>query len=461
MSILASYILPHPPLIIPQIGKGEERKIQKTIDSYEKIAKEIAEIKPDTIIITTPHSVMYSDYIHISPGKKAWGSFRDFGYGNITIDVEYDEELVREISEEAEREGIPAGILGERDKNLDHGVMVPLFFVNKYYTDYKIVRISISGLSYLDHYKFGKCIGKVTNNKDNKVVFIGSGDLSHVLKAEGPYGFRKEGPIFDQEVTTIMKTGNFLELLKFDEDFCELAAECGLRSFIIMAGALDGKKVDSKLLSYEGPFGVGYAVASFLVRGNDKNRHFDEIFIKEEMERVEKLKKEEDEYVKLARKSLESYVMKGKIITRPDNLSPQLTKNRAGVFVSLNLDGKLRGCIGTISPARDCIADEIIYNAISAGTQDPRFNPVIEEELPRLTYSVDVLEEAERVKSLDELDPQEYGVIVSKGSRRGLLLPNLNGVDTVEKQLSIALQKAGISPKENYTIERFRVVRHK
>ena len=172
---------------------------------------------------------------------------------------------------------------------------LPLYFVNKYYKDYKTVRISISGLSFLQHYEFGKCIGKVAQESNKKIVFIASGDLSHMLKDKGPYGYREEGPIFDREVTNAMKTGDFIRFLQFDENFCEMAAECGHRSFIIMAGALDGKKVDSDLLSYQGPFGVGYAIASFKVLGHDENRHFDQIYLQNEMERVKSLKEEEDQ----------------------------------------------------------------------------------------------------------------------------------------------------------------------
>ena len=131
------------------------------------------------------------------------------------------------------------------------------------------------------------------------------------------------------------------------------------------------------------------------------------------------------------------------------------------MFVSLKKDGRLRGCIGTISPTKSSIAKEIITNAVSAGTGDPRFDPVREEELDDLVYSVDVLGEPEDIKSKDELDVVKYGVIVSKGSRRGLLLPNLEGVDTVEKQIEIALQKAGIAADANYEMQRFEVVRHK
>lgn len=461
MSIDYSFILPHPPLIIPQIGRGEERKIQKTLDAYHRVAKEIAEIQPDTIIITSPHSIMYSDYIHISPGKGAKGTFKEFGYDDISMEVEYDRGLAKKIAKEAGNKGIHAGTLGERNKSLDHGVMVPLYFINQYYKAYKLIRISISGLSFLDHYKFGKCIKNVADKSGKKIVFIGSGDLSHMLKDEGPYGYREEGPVFDREVTKAMKTGDFLEFLKFDEDFCEAAAECGLRSFIIMAGALDGKSLKSDLLSYEGPFGVGYAIASFQVTGDAQDRHFDRIYIKREQERVNLLKLEEDEYVRLARHTLERYVINRKVIQRPSDLSDELTKKRAGVFVTLELDGNLRGCIGTISPTRDSVADEIIRNAISAGTEDPRFPPLSEDELERIVYSVDVLGQAEKIQSIDDLDPERYGVIVSKGNRKGLLLPKLEGVNSSEDQLSIALEKAGIAPNEDYVLERFEVLRHK
>lgn len=461
MSLTGAFIVPHPPLIIPKIGRGREIKVKKTIDSYDEAAQRIAELKPDTVVVVTPHSVMYSDYIHISPGKEARGSFREFGEEDVAIEVKYDSDFVNKLSRIAEERNIPAGTLGEKSRLLDHGTMIPLYYVNKYYQDYKAVRISISGLSFTDHYAFGKCIQKIAEESKKKIVVIASGDLSHMLKDEGPYEYREEGAVFDREVTAAMKEGNFLRFLKFDEEFCETAGECGLRSFIIMAGTLDGMSVSPRLLSYEGPFGVGYAVAEFIAEGYDEKRHFDKIYAADEQMRLEALKNEEDAFVRLARKSLESYVVSRKKIKKDYDLEQDLLEKRAGVFVSLKMDGQLRGCIGTILPTTGCIADEIIQNAISAGVDDPRFYPVEEDELSRLVYSVDVLGESEEIRSLDELDPEKYGVIVAKGTKRGLLLPNLEGINTPEEQVSIALKKAGISPDDSYTMERFEVVRHK
>jgi hypothetical protein len=143
----------------------------------------------------------------------------------------------------------------------------------------------------------------------------------------------------------------------------------------------------------------------------------------------------------------------------PDNLSEQL-KGRAGVFVSFKKDGDLRGCIGTFQPTQPSIAEEIINNAIAAGTQDPRFWPIEIEEIPKLNISVDVLESPEHINSISELDPQKYGVIVRCGRRSGLLLPMLEGVDTVEEQVEIAMQKAGIRPGEEIELFRFTVTRY-
>lgn len=167
-----------------------------------------------------------------------------------------------------------------------------------------------------------------------------------------------------------------------------------------------------------------------------------------------------DEYVSLARKTIESYIKDGITIKLPKDLPSEMTDKRAGAFVSLHKNGELRGCIGTILATTDCVGEEIIQNAISASTCDPRFMPVREEELPLLDISVDVLSEPEDISSPDELDVKRYGVIVSKGFRRGLLLPDLDGVDTVEDQIYIAKRKAGIMPDEEVKLQRFEVIRH-
>ena len=163
--------------------------------------------------------------------------------------------------------------------------------------------------------------------------------------------------------------------------------------------------------------------------------------------------------VKLARKTVESYIRDGKVpqLRKP---TPEM-KEQAGVFVSIHKHGDLRGCIGTFEPAKDNVAEEIITNAISSATRDPRFPPVAMSELDDLEYSVDILTKPEPVEDESLLDPKEYGVIVESGFRRGLLLPDLEGVGSVEEQIAICQLKAGISPGESVNLYRFQVRRFK
>lgn len=163
--------------------------------------------------------------------------------------------------------------------------------------------------------------------------------------------------------------------------------------------------------------------------------------------------------VKLARASLAHYLATGEYLAVPDEL-PAGLDGRAGVFVSLKKDGELRGCIGTFGPTQPTVAAEIIHNAVSAGVQDPRFWPVEAHELDGLCISVDILSPPEKIAGPEELDPVKYGVIVRSGRRSGLLLPDLEGVDTVAGQLDIARQKAGIAPGENTELYRFSVTRY-
>ncbi len=269
MGILAGFMVPHPPLIIPDVGGGEEKKIQKTIDAYQKVAETIGRLQPETIVILSPHQIMYADYFHISPGQGAKGDFGQFRARRTSMEVSYDTEFVHALCETAEAAGLQAGTLGERERKLDHGTMVPLYFVNQHWTGYRLVRIGLSGLPLTAHYRLGQCIRETAQSLGRNTVVIASGDLSHKLKDDGPYGFQEEGPVYDGRIMDVMGRGAFGELLEFSEDFCEKAAECGHRSFTILAGAFDRTGVEVTQLSYEGPFGVGYGVCTYRPCGSD------------------------------------------------------------------------------------------------------------------------------------------------------------------------------------------------
>lgn len=460
MSILAAFMVPHPPLIVPEVGKGGESQIAETAMAYERVAEEIASLAPDTIIVTSPHAIMYADYFHISPGEFEEGSFHNYGAPRVSFSEKYDTRLVEKICEKASLEGFPAGTLGKRDRELDHGTMVPLWAIRQKYAGGRLVRIGLSGLPLTDHYRLGQMIARAVEETGTRAVFIASGDLSHVLQEYGPYGYKPEGPEYDRRIMDTCSRAAFGELFDFDEVFCEKAAECGHRSFVIMAGAFDGLSVRATQLSHQDITGVGYGICTFYPEGPDEGRHFLQVYLKKREELSALAAERSDPFVKTARASVESWVRDCRRLEVPQGLPEEMYTRRAGVFVSIHKDGSLRGCIGTISPVRESIAREIIENAISAATFDPRFPPVTVGELGRLEISVDVLEEPEDIDSPDMLDVKEYGVIVSFGNRRGLLLPNLEGVDSVEQQIAIARQKGGIGENEKYSLQRFRVVRH-
>lgn len=172
------------------------------------------------------------------------------------------------------------------------------------------------------------------------------------------------------------------------------------------------------------------------------------------------MKKSKDPYIALAQKTIQEVVEKGSVAELPPNLPQEMLTDQAGVFVSLHVHGKLRGCIGTIEATTASLAQEIQRNAVSASTRDPRFPAVSPSELEELEVSVDVLGPNEKIAGLDELDVDRYGVIVEKGYRRGLLLPRLEGVNNAAHQVAIALEKAGIKPHEEYEMYRFQVTRH-
>lgn len=457
--ILAAYVMPHPPIILPEVGRGEERKIVRTSQALERAAKEIAELRPDTIIISSPHAPAYADAFFIAAGDQAKGDLSQFGISphDLSIEIAYDEELASVLADSYQRAPLVSPLRESRE--LDHGSLIPLRFIQKEYTDFKVLRLGISGFSSREHYRLGEAVAEACEQLDRRVVFIASGDLSHVLKADGPYGYKEAGPIFDSRLLEILERGDFSELLAFPEDLIEAAAQCGICSFQIMAGALSNQAFKAEKYSYEGTFGVGYAVIAYRLAGRLSEAPMREK--KADGEGSWRLPNHgSDDYIELAKAVIAAYLKDGSLLPIPADLPAEMLNNKAGAFVSLHRHGNLRGCIGTIAPTCDSIAEEIRQNAISAATRDPRFNPMVLAEISDLELSVDVLQPAEAILSSAELDPRRYGVIVSSGYRRGLLLPNLEGVDTIEEQVSIALQKAGISPSESYSLERFEVVRH-
>ncbi len=454
MGVAIACAVPHPPLIVPAVGRGQEAAIAQTIASFEEAARAVAATAPDAIVVLSPHAPAYRDGFFISEGPREEGSMAAFGQPQEALSVAVDCGLAGAIAREAGRHGLAIAPGGPGGSQIDHGAYVPLWFLSRALDlqQVPVVRLGLSGLPAGDHRMLGRAIARAADETGRRIALVASGDWSHRLKEDGPYGFAPEGPRFDVALADILSRGALEELFSLDPALCEGAGECGLRSFQIMAGALEGTAFESSLLSYEGPFGVGYGVALFTV--------LDEPGDSAAEVRAEQEACGHDPLVALARAAVEAYVGEGTVLEPPRDLPEEYRRRRAGVFVSLHERGQLRGCIGTIEPQQPSIGREVVANGISAATADPRFPAVTADELDFLSYSVDVLAPAEPVDSLVQLDPRRYGVIVSRGHRRGLLLPDLEGVDTALDQLAIAKRKAGIGADEDVQVQRFEVIRH-
>lgn len=461
MGVLAAFMMPHPPLAVPEVGKGGEAGIPATMSAFDEIGRRIADLGPEVIVVISPHAPTYADYFHISPGGGAAGDFGSFGVPEVKVNVSYDRELAADIGRIADECGLAAGTMGASPGGdpLDHGVMVPLWFVNKFYSDYKIVRISVSGLCGAEHYRLGKCVKAAIVGLGRRAVVIASGDLSHKLKEAGKKG--EECRAFDEKITRIMKNASFDELLMMDADERQSAADCGSGAFMILSGVFDKMRIRPEFLSYEATYGVGYAQCAYNILSDTGGPDYLELYETRFAQMQAKTRDNESPLVRLARSVVESFVKNGRIAPKND-IVEKCNNERAGVFVSIKKMGALRGCIGTLEPTTPSVAAEVCQMAVSACSRDFRFDPVTPEELPFLTYSVDVLSAPEAVargEIREKLDPSVYGVIVAAGDRRGVLLPDLEGIDTADEQLQIALRKAGITG-DAYTVERFKVTRH-
>ena len=325
--------------------------------------------------------------------------------------------------------------------------------------------MNISFLSAAKHFRFGQAVRQAIDRVGRRAVIVASADLSHRLSEDGPYGFDPAGPELDRRVREAVASWDVEALLTMDEGFREQAGDDAVSSISFLMGALDGLHVRPRVLSYEGPFGVGYMVAAIdiLEDGGEapyaRAERAEPEPVPAEPEDIVAAAGPRHPLVRLARDAVEAFVRERRVL-KPAPLPLGDLPRRGSCFVSLKTaDGLLRGCIGAVDPVEPELPREVVRNAIDAATIDPRFQPVTSEELPGLVYSVDVLAPPEPIQGLDELDPRRYGVIVQIGRRRGLLLPDIEGVDTAEQQVEIACSKALIAPDEPVEMWRFEVQR--
>ena len=432
--------------MVPEVGREAISEVLGSIDAMATFARRIIDNGAETVVIVSPHAPLERNSFVAYQAPTLYGSFANFRAPEAVVEFELDRTMLAAIIETAGADGYLVSELDERYE-LDHGTAVPLYFLQRNGWHGRVVALGYSFLNNDDHLNFGGSIRRAAAKINVPTALVASGDLSHRLKPEAPAGFNPVAKTFDEQVVAAIREHSPQRIAEIDPDLRRLAGECGYRSMLVALGATRDSPEACDVLHYEAPFGVGYLVAQ----------------LTNAQQSAGESGKDESaaDLPTLAREAVETFVRSGKqIAPRSDH---ELLRARAACFVSLKTrSGDLRGCIGTIEPAKQNLAEELVTNAISAATRDPRFAPVAERELQDLVYSVDVLEAPEPATFAD-LDPATYGVIVEDelGLTRGLLLPAIEGVDTAQRQVEIAARKAGIASGTPLKFQRFKVTRYR
>jgi MEMO1 family protein len=259
MSLVFAAIVPHPPILIPNIGKEHLSKIEKTKQALEKLEQDLYSAKPEIIIVISPHGEIDSRAFTINLASSYQADFEHFGDFETKLKFKGDTVLMA-FSKEKIAIKSPINIISE--PKLDHGVSIPLYCLAQHLPDVSVIPIYFSMLDSQAHFEFGKGIKDAVMDSDKRVAVIASGDLSHCLNEQSPVKCDPAGKLFDEKLTKLVKDCDSLGLVNFDHELADKAHECGLRSIQILAGVLSDVKCKPEILSYEGPFGVGYLVAS-------------------------------------------------------------------------------------------------------------------------------------------------------------------------------------------------------
>ena len=448
-SIVFVGIAPHPPIMVPEVGGSAIEEVRASIAAMQEITERIIASGAETVVLISPHAPLEARAFVAYQGEKLKGSFASFRAPEAEVEATLDGEVLSAITSTALSRGYK--IVPIDGHYLDHGTCVPLYFLQRNGWRGKVVSLGYTFLSNQDHLNFGSCIRAAADLKGKPIALIASGDLSHRLTVNAPAGYNKEAHLFDEEVVAAIEMCAPERIVGIDPDLRSLAGECGFRSMLVAIGAIDGLTRNCEVLSYEAPFGVGYMVAQLARKESEVSQGE-----KAESQQDSALGPEQD-LAALARLAVETFVLEGRHV-KPTSSRLHV---RAACFVSIKtLTGDLRGCVGTIEPVKESLGEELIANAINAATRDPRFPCLNSSELTQVRYSVDVLSDLEPT-SVEELDPNVFGVVVEEeaGGRRGVLLPAIEGVKSVEQQVSIATRKAGIKPGSAIKLFRFRVSR--
>lgn len=257
MSLVFVGIVPHPPFLIPEIGKEKAEKLQKTRESMEEMEGDLYVLQPDTLFVISPHSPISPESFSLNLATHFESKFEEFGDQQTKCEINCDMQLVSQIKEAADYGDVDVPVNIITEPKVDHGVCIPLFYLTQHIPNVKIVPISVSQLSPEKHLEFGQLLRNVALESNKRIAIIASGDLSHSLSEESEHGMTPQGKTFDETVKKAIKNKSLSDIVKLNPEIVEKAHECGYRPMLILIGALEGSHYESKIDSYEAPFGTG------------------------------------------------------------------------------------------------------------------------------------------------------------------------------------------------------------
>lgn len=433
-----SGLLPHPPIIVPDVGGARLSECLGTVAACREFARRLAHSSPDRLLLISPHAPRADSSFGIFSGNLLQGDLGRFGAEQASVRLPNDLELIGRIEAAAARRQVATFDI--ENEELDHGSVVPLYFLVEAGFRRPTCVISLPRCCDTKRLvRFGEALFETLADLGGRPALVASGDMSHGATPAGPAGFCERGVEYDHALRDLLAAGRLDLLSSLDQDLRRDACEDAFYSTFLVAAALGYEARDPAVLSYEHPFGVGYLVSVFHDGSREAGAELDLL-------------------PGLAREAIRAELQGTKL--RLPKATGALARS-APLFVTLKTtEGQLRGCMGSLRPQAGDLVRETIDRARVAAFEDPRFPPVTAEELAGLTLEISVLGPQEAVSSADELDPERFGVVVSDDAgRRGVLLPGVDGVTTVEDQLAIARRKAGIPAGGEIRIERFEVIR--
>lgn len=265
MSLVACYFTPHPAVIVPQVGGAMLEGVRATVNSMERLGEEVARLAPETIVVISPHAGFHRRHMGVGVSARYRGSLAQFGAPEVAIELEGNTSLGEAVLRDALARALPVLPLGmtNTDGELDHGTLVPLhFLLSSLPGRPRLLLLTFSLLGQEEHIEFGRAVGAAIEVSGGRTVFVASGDLSHRLTRDAPAGYTPRGPEFDERVREAFAAGDGDALVHLPATLADAAGECGYRSLLVLFGLLSGRDFRTRVLSYEGPFGVGYLVGA-------------------------------------------------------------------------------------------------------------------------------------------------------------------------------------------------------